>query len=116
MRNVRVRHQQTVVANAGFEFIFCTAVNGYTLANGSIVANFSSGFFSYKFQVLWYGANNGTGKNFAAFSNAAIRHDHGVRHDVGVIANGSIIMNNGKRIYGYIVAELCIRMNGCERG
>src|SRR3954469_20375465 len=70
--NMCIRHNKTVVANSGFPLVPGAAVYGYTFADGSVVANFNGGFFAYKFQVLRHGANNGTGKNAAAFANVAV--------------------------------------------
>jgi hypothetical protein len=51
----------------------------------------------------------------AAFANPAERHNNSMRHDVGIIADNNIVVNDSKRIDGHIVANFCMRMDGCQR-
>ena len=70
-----VSHDQAIVANLGCPSVLTATVNRYKLTDGSIVANFHSGFFAFIFKILRYSANYSTRKNAAVLSNAGAFHD-----------------------------------------
>ena len=112
---MRISHQQTIIANNSFVFVFGAAVDGNTFADGCVIANFYCSFFSFKFQVLWYCSDNCPRKNSASITNTTAFHNNSVRHYVRIIAYSYIGFYYSKWIYSYIISYLCRRTNMCKR-
>ncbi len=50
--NVCISHYEAVIANFSGITVGSASINGYTLANGGIIANDGDGIFALKFEVL----------------------------------------------------------------
>src|SRR5690606_25447541 len=70
MRDVRSCHHQTILTDFSIAKCICSFIYSYTLTDDSIITNESQGFFSFVFQILWFGRNNGSGINFTIFSDS----------------------------------------------
>ena len=112
---MRISHQQTIIANNSFVFVFGAAVDGNTFADGCVIANFYCSFFSFKFQVLRNCADDCAGKNPASITNRSAFHNYSMRHNVCIIANRYIRFYHSKWIYSYIISYMCRRVNMCKR-
>ena len=54
MSDMRVGHNQTVVAYLGYSFGSRTPVHGSTLPDGRVIPDFYNGFFTSELQILRY--------------------------------------------------------------
>src|SRR5690606_7676627 len=60
--NVHVSHQQAIGPDRGFGAICSAPVDGYKFTDGGVVTDFGCCYFTGKFQILWYGRNDRSGK------------------------------------------------------
>jgi hypothetical protein len=115
VRNMGISHQQAVAAYYSLHFILSAPVYRYTLTDGGIVPNLYNRFFAFKLQVLGHGTQHGARKYSAVLTNYGVRHNNSMRHNVRAIAYSYLVMDHSKGVNGYIVAQLCVGMNGCQR-
>ena len=71
MGNMGIGHNQAIVADNGFAFRGCSAIDGHAFAENGVVSDFGSCNFSFKFQVLRDTGNNGSGKYLAIIADPA---------------------------------------------
>src|SRR5581483_5801113 len=90
--NVAVSHDHAVFTNLGFPPVFGTAVNGYKLTYGGIIAYFDDGIFAFEFKVLRNGRNHSSRKYAAVFADAGAFHDGYVTSNPGSLANLHILV------------------------
>ena len=64
MGNMGIGHNQAIVADNGFAFGGCSAIDGHAFAENGVVSDFGSCNFSFKFQVLRDTGNNGPGNTW----------------------------------------------------
>jgi hypothetical protein len=74
MCNVRISHDEAVVAYFGHIAVDSSPVNGHTFSYGGVIAYNAYGILSLKLKVLWYGRYNGAGKNAAVLTYARAFH------------------------------------------
>src|SRR6185436_2286748 len=80
MRDVRLGHQKTVIADPGeTPTACCAAMHGDKLANASSAPNFGARFFARKLQILGRKANRDKRKNMGLVPDACLAFDYAVR-------------------------------------
>ena len=111
--NVHTLHEQVVGTYFCCPFRSCSPANGYVLTYGIVVANFTSGFFSAKFQILRFRGNAGTGKKFIAVAYSGSGMNTHIVKQVVVIAYYDVAVNVAERTNNVALANLCIRVYKC---
>ncbi len=111
VRNVAIRHDEAVAAHFGNAFFHRAAMYGYKFADGGIVADFNSGFFAHKLQILRYGHQYGTRKYAAVFPDAGAFHNGDVAANPRTFSYFHVFVNDSKRVNFYVSGKLGIRMN-----
>jgi hypothetical protein len=109
--DMAVCHDQAIVSHLGGPFIFTAPVDGYKLADGSVITNFYCSILTFVFEVLRNTGNNSTRKNPAIVPDTRPFHDGNIAADPGSFSDFNILMNHTKRINLYIGSQLSIRMN-----
>jgi len=98
MRDVRLRHEKTVVADlCNSAAAFCAAMNGNEFANAIATANYCLGFFARKFQILWRQTDRDKRVNVRIIADRGASVDHTVRLNVNAITQLNVVANSHVR-------------------
>jgi hypothetical protein len=103
--HVHVGHQQAVVTDSGLKVGCGTPVEGAVLSDNGVFPDGNGRILSPEFEVLRYGPDYGTGKNFTALSQAGTIHYGHVGFDYAVVAYFYIALYHAKWSYLNILAD-----------
>src|SRR5690606_13013508 len=98
VRDVAVCLNQAIFADYGFPFVLCPPVDGDTLPDGRIVADFGRGFLAVKLQILWDAGNDGAREYAAVFADPRSVHNGYVGPDPCAFVDHDIFMDGDKRL------------------
>lgn len=88
VRHMHVSHEQAAIRDSGTAGLYGAPVEGATLSDNDIIADFQRCIFVFIFQVLGNSAHYGTGKDLAVVANA------GAVEDAYIIAYPAIVADN----------------------
>src|SRR5690606_11925623 len=104
---------KTVFADDGFPTVLCAAVYGDAFADGGIVADFSGGVFSVKFQVLRNSGNNRARKYTTVLADTCPIHNGNVCTDPGTFFNDDNFMDGNNWLNKHIAGNFSLRIFIC---
>ena len=110
---VRAVHQEVTVSDACSAFGVCGTCHNHVLADVVLVTNKQQAVFSLIVEVLRHAGQHGSVVYGVFPSHAGTVQDVRARHDDTVVADFYIAFNIGERLYCYVLAELCGRINVC---
>ena len=98
VREVAIGHQQAIRTHLCDHAILGTAIDCDALPNDGSIPNLDGGCFAREFQILWHGADDGTGKYLARITQRGVAVDDRVWANPAVCANDCVALNEGKRL------------------
>jgi hypothetical protein len=115
VRNMCVSHYKAVVAYFSGITVGSASVDGYTLANGGIIANYSDGIFALEFEVLRDSRDNRAREDLTIFANSRPFHYRHIGPYPGTFSYLYIFMYSGEGVNLHIRSYFCVRVDVCKR-
>ena len=94
--HVHSLHKEVVAAHNGTSFGSGAAVDGHILADGIVVAHFSSGFLAAELEVLRDGTDDGTREDGIAAAHARAAEQGDAIHQCVVVANDYVLVDKAE--------------------
>ncbi len=111
--DVRVGHDQAVVAHDGAPFGGGATVDGDVFAQGGVVAYYGVGFFATEFEVLGYRADDCAGEDGAVASDACAFEDGDVGAYACAFADLDVLVDGDEWVDDDAGVYLCRRVYVC---
>ena len=111
--DVAVCHDQVVVSDDGLTFAECTTMYRNELTQYAVVADDRPSYLAVELEVLWDSSDHSGREHMAMFAQLGVLTDSGIGVDDTTVSDLYVLVNEDKRTYFYIRADLGFRMNTC---
>ena len=110
---VRAVHQEVAVPDARPAILVCGTGHDHVFADVVLVADEEHAVFAFVVEVLRHAGQCGTRVHRVLAAHACAVQDMRTRHDDAFVADYYVAFDIGERLYCYVLAELCGRVNVC---